>query len=258
MAATFQQQISQGIRSARLSRRLTQAELAQKLGISQSRLSEIEQGKGSITAEQFIVLLQFFNLPISHFVQQEHVSFEDQLQNRLIQLGSSQLREKADTLPSEKLADIQSVVIEVLVKAGFQRLILGLVPVIIQNVTNLNLLRTCMQLNELGLQHRLLWLVDGILSALSVRLKSFVSRERLLLYRQVFMNLKEQLMKLEKFGSIRFSANQIEDVLDSNISSQKTLDQVRNNRDELARKWNIVTRITQEDFNNALLEMEKS
>lgn len=258
MVATLQKQISQGIRSARLGRRLSQATLAQKLGISQSRLSEIEQGKGSITAEQFIFLLQFFNLPISHFVKQESVSFEDQLQNRLIQLGSSQLREKTATLPSEKLANIQSVVVEVLVKASSQRLILGLVPVMVQNVTSLNLLRTCMQLNELGLQHRLFWLVDGILNALSVRLKSFVPRDRMMLYRKALMNLKEQLRKLEKFSLIKFSENQIEDSLDSDISSQKTLDQVHNNRDELAKKWNIVTRITQEDFNNALSEMEKS
>lgn len=251
MIATLQQQISQGIRSARLGRRLSQATLAQKLGISQSRFSEIEQGKGSITAEQFIFLLQFFNLPISHFVKQESVSFEDQLQNRLIQLGSSQLREKENVLPSEKLADIQSVVVEVLVKANSQRLILGLVPVMLQDITSLNLLRIGMQLGDLGLQHRLFWLIDGILNSLDARLKSFVPKAKLMRYRK-------SIMVLNRCKTTWFLENKIEDVFDADISSQKTLDQVRANRDELANKWNMVTRITQEDFSNALLEMEKS
>ena len=39
-----------------------QSRLARLLGLSQNRLSEIERGEGSFTAEQLIVLLKTFNL----------------------------------------------------------------------------------------------------------------------------------------------------------------------------------------------------
>lgn len=255
MVATLQKQISQGIRSARLGRRLSQATLAQKLGISQSRLSEIEQGKGSITAEQFIFLLQFFNLPISHFVKQESVSFEDQLQNRLIQLGGAQLREKENVLPSEKLNDVCAVIMESLVGGFTSRLLMALISVLIKNAKQSNLQLIEAKLKTIGLEGRLYWILNGTLNAIESRRKLFISREYLSFYKQAEKNLSlwslYMLTSMDKY-------NGLEDVLDSDITSPKTLDQIRNSRDGLAKKWNIVTRITQEDFNNALLKMEKS
>lgn len=255
MVASLQKQISQGIRSARVSRRLSQAELAQKLGISQSRLSEIEQGKGSITAEQFIVLLQFFNLPISHFVKQENVSFEDQLQNRLVQLGGSQLRETVGVLPSEKLDDVVTVIVESLIGGFTSRLLITLVPVLIKNAKQINLQLIEAKLKGFGLEGRLYWVLNGISNAIEARRKLFIPKEYLFFYKQAEKNLSLwSLYELQLLGEY----NGLENVLDSDITSSKTLDQVRNARDELAKKWNIVTRITQEDFNNALLEMEKT
>jgi transcriptional regulator with XRE-family HTH domain len=255
MVATLQKQISQGIRSARLGRRLSQAKLAQKLGISQSRLSEIEQGKGSITAEQFIVMLQFFNLPISHFVKQEKASFEDQLQNRLIQLGGTQLREKADVLPSEKLSDVCAVILESLISGFTSRRLMALVPVIIKHIDQASLKFIESKLKELGLENRLYWLMNGVGNALHMRLQLYVSREYKLLYKKA--EIEFSLWGLYEFANIK-KVREIEDVLDQNIMSQKTLDQVRTSRDALAKTWNIVTRVTQENFSNALLEMEKS
>ena len=43
--------IAGGLRAARLRRELTQAQLAEQLGMSQARLSEIERGTASLTAE---------------------------------------------------------------------------------------------------------------------------------------------------------------------------------------------------------------
>jgi len=55
-----------------------------------------------------------------------------------------------------------------------------------------------------------------------------------------------------------FKSEYGKDILDPDIASQKTLLQIENARDDLAKKWNIVTRITQEDFFNALVEAEKN
>jgi len=41
--------------------------LAGQLGLEQSRLSEIERGDVSFTAEQFVAILKLFNVPPSHF-----------------------------------------------------------------------------------------------------------------------------------------------------------------------------------------------
>lgn len=253
MVTSLQKQISHGIRSARVDRRLSQAELAQKLGISQSRLSEIEQGKGSITAEQFIFLLQFFNLPISHFVKQENVSFEDQLQNRMIQLGGRSLREVSNVLPSEKINSIYTVVIETLVGGLTSRLVLGLIPVVISNIDQIDFYRLRSKFTEVGQKNRIYWFIDGLLNAIQVRCKQFVPHQYVRLYRRA----EVQLSRARLFSQLD-NADGVEDVLDMDITTPRTLGNVRASCDDLAKKWNIITRITQEDFNKALLEMEKT
>ena len=50
------QQIAAKVRELRRARRWTQAELAGHLQLSQNRLSDIERGDGSFTAEQFLLL----------------------------------------------------------------------------------------------------------------------------------------------------------------------------------------------------------
>ena len=52
--------IAAKVRELRQSRNWTQAELSKRLQLSQSRLSEIERGAGSFTAEQFLLLLRLF------------------------------------------------------------------------------------------------------------------------------------------------------------------------------------------------------
>jgi transcriptional regulator with XRE-family HTH domain len=65
------------VRALRRARRLTQAELAGKLGLSQARLSEIESGDGSFTAEQLVVILRLFNVGLSDVRRQPHLAATD-------------------------------------------------------------------------------------------------------------------------------------------------------------------------------------
>ena len=66
---------------------MSQAELAQKLGLSQSRLSELENGAGSFSAEQLVLLLQVFNVTVENFAHRRQRSHTDTLQNALARLG---------------------------------------------------------------------------------------------------------------------------------------------------------------------------
>ena len=59
--------IARKVKTLREEKRWTQAELSGRLGLSQSRLSEIERGQGSFTAEQFLTILKLFNVPVTHF-----------------------------------------------------------------------------------------------------------------------------------------------------------------------------------------------
>ena len=94
--------ISHQVRDLRRERRWTQAELAKHLDLSQSRLSEIEGGQGSFTAEQFLMLLKLFNVPASHFGGPQR-DREGQTQNALLRLGARDLRQSPHVLPGEEL-----------------------------------------------------------------------------------------------------------------------------------------------------------
>src|SRR4051812_19664007 len=120
--------IARKVRALRTARQWTQAELAARLGLSQSRLSEIERGAGSFTAEQFLEILRLFNVTPDDFVTVEHAG-DQALQNALARLGARQLRESPDVLPSERLREVDRVLREVLSSAESPRLVTALAPV---------------------------------------------------------------------------------------------------------------------------------
>jgi len=96
------------VRQLRTERRWTQAQLAKLLGLSQNRLSEIELGQGSFTAEQLLVVLKTFNVPVDYFASSK-ASAESQLQNALARLGGSHLFESSEVLPTEALKEVNEV-----------------------------------------------------------------------------------------------------------------------------------------------------
>lgn len=255
MTDKLQKSISAAIRRLRQDRRWNQAELAKTLGVSQSRLSEIESGKGSISAEQLIILMQTFNVPLSHFVKTKPADPDAQLRNAISRLGGSQLIENPDVLPSEKLNEVSTVITETLISGISSRLITNLVPTIVNNIRNFSFIRTLIKLKEYGLQNRLFWIADGLLWALNKRLSIFVPKDRLLLYRQA-KTVLENFFNPQLLCA--YTYNLQEDILDPDITSQKTLEQTKKSRDDIAKKWRIVTRITADDFYQSLLAAEQN
>src|SRR5262249_18893316 len=88
--------IAREVKRLREDRRWTQAELSKRLGLSQSRLSEIERGQGSFTAEQFLTILKLFNVSVTRFASARKPSTE--LQNALARLGADHLQESQEVL----------------------------------------------------------------------------------------------------------------------------------------------------------------
>ncbi len=150
--------VARKVQELRKQRRWTQVELARRLHLSQSRLSEIERGAGSFTAEQFLEILKLFNVAASDFAPTRS-SASSELQNALARFGALHLHESTEVLPSERLSTASDVIREAIVASEFPRLITALAPVLIRNVDHINLRGLQLQLTAVGLERRLAWLV---------------------------------------------------------------------------------------------------
>lgn len=242
--------IGQRVRRLRQDRGWTQTQLAEALGLSQNRLSEIEHGKGSFTAEQLLAILKVFNVSLDS-VAPHDAGTASELQNALARLGAVHLAESPDVLPTERLKAALGVIRETLASAETPRQIAALAPVIVNHAENLSLARLRLELKEVGLDHRLGWVLDNTLDAIRVELEGDISGEWDRKYRRALCLLSDFLAESggkgwKPRGGVR------EDVLDRGIASGKTLEEVRAASSKASRKWGIVSRIQAADFAEAL------
>jgi len=244
--------ISQKVRDLRKERHLTQAELAAQLGLSQERLSEVELGRGSFTAEQLLLILRLFNVTASHFAPPTD-DHEAQLQNALARLGATHLHESADVVPSERLHEVGEVVRETLL-AGAPRHLTALAPVIVRNIDRVNLHRLHADLARTGLERRLAWVADNILEAIRRELQGTLPRPLVQRYKRAEVVLA---MFVDSNGPLAGDSSQARgarplDLLDGTIGSLKTSRQTAEASSEISKRWGIVTELLPEDFVEAL------
>lgn len=235
------------VRALRLAHRWSQSELGRELGLSQARLSEIERGDGSFTAEQLLDVLRLFNVPVDHFAPKSG-SATASLQNALARLGATHLRESTEVLPSERLNEVHEVVREVLVSAESPRLIAALAPVLVGNIERVSLNGLWGDFREIGLERRVGWLVEETLLAL--RQRGDPPRALARQYRRAAVLMSSLLSVWKPALSTR--PEQAPDILDANLRSANSIAQVRDRRSASARAWNIVTTLQTNDFVEAL------
>lgn len=241
-------QIASRVRELRQARRWTQAELARQLELSQNRLSEIERGDGSFTAEQFLQILKIFNLAATQFMDQPGDA-RPGIQNALARLGALHLQESVHVLPSEALEDVHDVVREALLE-GSPRIITALAPVLVRNAERLNPAKLHAELERLGRERRLAWVIENTLVALDhLSSRPNEAREWSKLQRRVELPLRQFL----NFVDPPPGRNRLPlDIVDTTIRSQRTLDEVQRAASKLSRRWGIVTSLQPEDFRQAL------
>jgi transcriptional regulator with XRE-family HTH domain len=242
-------QIGREVRALRRERAWTQAELAQKLGLSQSRLSEIESGGGSFTAEQFLRILTLFNVTTSRFTGGV-VDREAQLQNALARLGAHQLQEQSDFVPAEDLDEPAEVVREVLLE-GESRFLTALAPVLVSSIDGIGLPKLYLDLGKVGLERRLGWICENTLAALRLSLKDQSPRSWAQRARRAEVVLSAFLDATPAIGSVSGKPTHL-DALDRSIRSKKTLEQVKASSSDISRKWDIVSSLTVADFAESL------
>ncbi len=232
--------IGNKIRALRKARKWSQDELARKLELSQSRLSELERGEGSFTAEQFVEVLSLFNVTVRDFEPAGSVrDSEDDIQQALARYGANYLVEPDTILPTEQLADLHELVASTLISPS-PRLIAALTPVLITNIDRINLSRVSAQLAALGLQHRLAWVIDNSLHAISAPRWSAL---RL---------IGRCTVVWTNFLTTAPRPDGTRDVLDRTIRSTKTLEKVAASSSDISKRWGIVTAMTTADFVEAL------
>ncbi len=224
------------IRDLRIERGWSQQKLADELLISQSRLSELERGGGSFSAEQLLRVMMVFNVPIEHFVGT--ATIDDQLQNALARHGATHLRQ-ADVVPGlhyEELGDLVRAALD----SGDPRQITALAPVLVKNSAGLA------QITKSS-DSRVWWALENIQLALEEE-ESRVGRNA-----PVRMTYAKAAGVLDVVFKI-LAPRKIEDetLLDHNIRSAKSLELVKRDRSSISEKWRILTIIHPEDFAEAL------
>lgn len=234
------------VRALRSERRWTQAELAKKLGLSQARLSEVERGDGSFTAEQLLEVLRLFNVTIDAFTERTEAG--DELQNALERLGATHLRTVPDAQPSARLGGVRAAVRETLLSPRDARLVLALAPVLLENLEGLSLDLLHDELVGVGFHARLPWLVENVHAALLLN-GAAPGRAGTARWRRARMVLGDFL---SRHPGPRPDAPPRVDHFDSSLRSERSLAQVLTAASEISRKWGVVSDLQPAQFAEAL------
>lgn len=234
------------VRELRVQRQWTQAQLAAKLGLSQARLSEIERGGGSLTAEQFLEVLRLFNVSIDAFMVPQRV--EDELQNALARLGAFHLRE-VSALPSARVAGVRDAVRETLVAARDSRLLMALAPVVVTNLDALNLDVLHDELVAIGFPARVPWLVENLHAALKLRSLPPGRSAAAAAWSRAVAVLSDFVSRHPSPSDVAWARV---DHVDVGIRSEPALARVQATASSISRKWGVVSDLQPADFADAL------
>lgn len=242
---------------------------------------------GSFAAEHLLLLSQLFNVTPFDFTTLSSSDDDAGLQNALVRLGAKHIRLRGSAsatstttgtltvtrgivsppspdraissgeataenmlawsarAPGPKLS-IDDVVREALV-SGDSRFITALAPVLVQNIDAVNLPRLRSRLAEAGLDRRLGWLIENVAIAIRSELDKPLDRTWSQKYRRAYT-----VLELELHASESRADPAALDLLDQQVRSAKTREQLRSEASEPSRRWGVITRIRPADFRHAL------
>lgn len=251
------QRIAAKVRQLRTNRRWSQAELAHRLGLSQNRLSEIERGAGSFSAEQLLQILRLFNVDIDAFGHAADDGHSD-LQNALARYGARHLRHDPDAPLAHRYESPSSAVEAVLLNPNSERLLTALAPVLVWSVNEVALPMVQGDLARAGIPTRLGWLIDNTLRALE-GLPRDAKGQRVWHQRQLRAHAVLSSFILHVADALLdVDASTPPDPLDQGIRSTKSLSSVWNDASPISRRWRIASAVQVEDFTDALRAARES
>ncbi|MEZ4268763.1 MAG: helix-turn-helix transcriptional regulator [Myxococcota bacterium] len=240
------------VRELRQARGWTQAELASQLGLSQARLSEIERGAGSFSAEQLIAVLALFNASIGEFLPP--ADLEAELQNALIQLGATQLRQVPGVVSTGRFRDASETILAVLLEPRSARLVTALGPVLLEQIDTISLPALRARHEASSRSARLGWLLENVRDALLLPPPDRDAAWRRKASRAITVITNE----LDRFPPPPSPGSSPPDLFDTTIRSPRSLAQVWQQASETSRRWGIATEIQPDDFRKALWQAHGS
>jgi transcriptional regulator with XRE-family HTH domain len=245
----LQKSIARKVYTLRKERLWPQVLLAAKLGISQNRLSEIENGQGSFTAEQLITILQLFNVPIDYFDTSTN-SAQAALLNALVRFGAKHLGETEGPVPPQAFYDAGNVVREVLYSAASPRQIAALAPVFVDN-NGTSIINRLLQSPEAVVFNRVFWLLENILEAIKIELNQ---KDRPLAPGLVTKYKRAETLIDFVLTSPNMTHYPVQtvDILDQDLISSQSVEEAIENSSSISKKWKVVSRLQVEDFHQAL------
>lgn len=255
-SAITREGIARKVRELRVGRGLSQAELSKRLGLSQGRYSVIERGGGSLSAEQLLEVLRFFNVPASEF----YAASDDiggEIQNALARLGAQHLYENKNLLPSERLQQVEGLILEVLVTADTPRQLTALAPVLLRNIDSLNLTGQWARCAQLGIERRLGWTLENTLEAVRRLLvvvgpgREGSSFRRLAAVLTLFLSRGEVRRAVPGAGPDT-GVDAVNDVVGVKVLNPKTIRDLWKSASEISRRWLVISSLQPDDFVQAL------
>lgn len=254
--------VGKATRELRQGRRWTQAELARHLGVSQGRLSELEAGKGSFTAEQFLVLLGLFNVGASYFAPAP-ADPEVDLQNALARLGATHQQESTEVVPSDDLDSVEDAIRGALTSTS-PRLISALAPVIVNHADRINFRKLRGELAATGYENRLEWVLENTRAALEEEIHQSPPPPPALSkrYRRARLVLDTALDFVPPH--LRVGSTSIDpdihppDVLDGTIRSKQSRNEAHASSSSISRRFGIISKLQPAHFAEALKAARES
>lgn len=229
----------------------TQAQVAELLGLSQGWYSEIERGKGSLSAEQFLCLLQASNASVARFAVAP-AEEADQVQSALERLGASHLQVRRDLLPDPGLDDPAALIKAVLLGDAEARQVAALAPVLERHLDRVSLPRLWSQFVDYGFAGRLGWLLENCLEAYRAGQSAAAAPADRMRLRKRIVALEGFLDHVRSRGGIAAPGDPC-DVLGAAYSRASRDEDARTSSD-ISRRWGIVSRLHPGDFVRALAE----
>jgi transcriptional regulator with XRE-family HTH domain len=242
--------IGESVRQLRQERRWAQAELAQRLGISQARISRIEQGTGSLRAEEFLQLMELFQVGVDRFLPATDP--QGSLQNALIRFGAQHLRQVPSAHVLEEYASPKRAILRVLLDPRSERLVTALAPVLIGNIDGIALPTIQDAAERAGAPNRFVWLCRNVLTALDAApADSADERRSFARARTVLSDFLSRLPAAQ-------SAHTQWDPFDQGVRSPQAQLAVRTQASDISKKTAIESLITPDDFATAIREARES
>lgn len=230
------------VRALREARRWSQAELARELGLSQPRLSQIERGHGSFSAEQLLRILELFNVGVEHFVPER--SGSSAVQNALARHGAVHLVTEPAMVPA-RYDEATEVVAEVLLHPESPRHLTALGLVLLRSVDRVSLVEVGSRLTKLGREARLGWLLDAVGAALGdVVFETSADRRDARRLRTAIDLILSRLPRPAEDAPL--------DLIDAEVRSAKTVQRIGAESSPEAKRWRVATRLQHGDFVAAL------